>query len=94
MANIKERLNFMSFHVPNVSIGIFESPIKFFCSYVKCLYDFHQQDSVTLQISSAALMSADLADLMLATTVLPKTMTANIKTKSFMMKESKLVRVV
>lgn len=88
MANIKERLNFMGFHVPNVSIGISESPIKFFCSYVKCLDDFHQQDSVTLQMSSAALMSADLADLMLATTLLPKIMTANMKTKSFIRKKA------
>lgn len=84
----------MGFHIPNVSIGIFESPVQFFGSYVKCLDDFHQQDSVTLQISSAALMSADLALLMLATTVLPKMTIANIKTKILMMEERKLVRVV
>jgi hypothetical protein len=88
VANIKERLNLIRLKEPNVSIGIFESPVKFFCSDVKCLYDFHQQDSVTLQMSSAALMSADLADLMLATTVLPKTMIANMKTKSFIRKKA------
>ena len=88
MANIKERLNLIRLKEPNVSIGIFESPIKFFCSYVKCLDDFHQQDSVTLQISSAAFVSADFADLMLATTVLPKIMTANMKTKSFIRKKA------
>jgi hypothetical protein len=86
--NVKEWLNFVSFHVPNAFIGILESPVKFFGSDVKCLYDFHQQDSVTLQMSSAALMSADLADLMLATTVLPKTMIANMKTKSFIRKKA------
>lgn len=82
MANIKERLNLIRLKEPNVSIGIFESPIQFFSSYVKCLYDFHQQDSVTLQISSAAFMSADLALLMLATTVLPKMTIASMAMKS------------
>ena len=94
MADIKERLDFVGFHIPNVSIGIFESPVKFFGSYVKCLYNLHQQDSVTLQMSSAAFMSADLALLMLATTVLPKMTMANIRTKILMIKERKLVRVV
>jgi hypothetical protein len=72
----------MGFHVPNVAIGIFESPIKFFCSYVKCLDDFHQQDSVTLQISSAAFVSADLAALIDATTLLPKMTIASMTMKS------------
>jgi len=82
VANIKKRLDFMGFHVPNVSIGILESPVKFFCSYVKCLDDFHQQDSVTLQISSAAFVSADLAALIDATTLLPKMTIASMTMKS------------
>ena len=77
----------MGFHIPNVSIGILESPVKFFCSCVECLHNLHQQDSVTLQISSAAFMSADLADLMLATTLLPKMTMASMKTKSFIRKK-------
>ena len=94
MANIKERLNLIRLKEPNVSIGILKSPVQFFGSDVKCLDDFHQQDSVTLQISSAAFMSADLALLMLATTVLPKMTIASMAMKSLMAKERKLVRVV
>lgn len=72
MPHIKKRLDLIRLKEPNVSIGILESPIQFFGSDVKCLNDFHQQDSVTLQISSTAFVSADLALLILATTVLPK----------------------
>jgi len=46
---------------------------------VKGLHNFHQQDSVTLQMSSAAFVSADFAALIDATTLLPKIITATMK---------------
>ena len=83
MANVNKGLDFVGFEVPNVFVGILKSPVKFFGSDVKCLNDFHQQDSVTLQISSAAFVSADLAALMDATTLLPKITIAKTKIKIF-----------
>ena len=73
----------MSLEIPNVFVGILKCPVHFFGMNVKGLYDFHQQDSVTLQMSSAAFESADLAALMDATTLLPKITIANTKIKIF-----------
>jgi len=73
----------MSLEIPNVFVGILKGPVQFFSSDVKSLYDFHQQDSVTLQMSSAAFASADLAALMDATTLLPKITIAKTKIKIF-----------
>lgn len=87
MADVYERLDFMGFKVPNVIVGIFESPVNFSGVNVKCLNNFHQQDSVTLQISSAAFVSADLAALIDATTLLPKIITAIIKIKILIRKD-------
>jgi len=83
MPHIYKTLNFVGFEVPNVFIGILKSPVHFFGVNVKCLNDFHQQDSVTLQISSAAFVSADLAALIDATTLLPKITIAKTKIKIF-----------
>lgn len=71
----------MSFEIPNVFVGILKGPVEFFSSDVKCLNNFHQQDSVTLQMSSAAFVSADLAALIDATTLLPKITIAKTKMK-------------
>ncbi len=87
MADVNKGLDFVSFEIPNVFVGILKSPVKFFGSDVKCLNNFHQQDSVTLQMSSAAFVSADLAALMDATTLLPKITIAKTKIKIFIRKD-------
>ena len=83
MPHIYKTLNFVGFEVPNVIVGILKGPVHFLGMNVKGLYDFHQQDSVTLQMSSAAFESADLAALIDATTLLPKITIAKTKIKIF-----------